>query len=73
MVAVAKVGILSTLWFCCRVVRLLKVVGADTFATWAAPRLEVAYAQISGERLHRLHQPASPTDDSCRPRIWVPC
>jgi hypothetical protein len=44
-------GILSMLWLYCRVVRLLKIVGADTFATWAAPRLEVSYAQISGEKL----------------------
>jgi hypothetical protein len=46
-----EVESLSTLWFCRRVVRLLKIVGADTFATWAAPKLEVAYAQVSGERM----------------------
>lgn len=45
-----EAGFSSMLWLCCRVVRLLKVVGADTLATWAAPKLEVAYAQVSGER-----------------------
>lgn len=31
-----------------RVIRLLRAVGADTFAAWAAPRLEVGYARLSG-------------------------
>lgn len=30
------------------VIRLLRAIGADTFASWAAPRLEIAYALLAG-------------------------